>query len=483
MRWTLPLVAGALAITSAIDANAYPVPTPLKCLQCAPPTYAASGVPSFAYNSEEFGALSGYGYLPNISNNRYIVANAYVNYFSFYVAGAGLDLEPGYDFLYYGQYGTPLAALTGTVAPGWYGFGVSSSLQQTPGSLNLVTDYSVQADGFHIEGARVCCKDTPSTLEVDTLDMRTYHGVLVGTNDVVYFKWPAAPTGTHETVAVTGYGADVDLWVACNANPTYFSATYRSEGGDANEFLHLDATHPTLGCASGYWHAAVFSFSGNGQFKLARSRHFPSQDVAVTVGVATPQNATTLSDRIYPSISSAAGAYYSMTDGVSRIARVDFWNTGSCNCNGSPCQVCYQAEGPNPPSCPSSACCFNASPFNPQFNVVSLGSWSPQTLAHEWGHCLLGLPDEYARPAWGSPTYAYCEHSAMGGAYNEGRLCVQSNHNTGFAWPIPSWVPSSPWGTPTAAWDLLYSAGVAPIKPLQTPDPTIFYPATTLVIH
>lgn len=281
-------------------------------------------------------------YINQIDISRSIVANQYVQQF-----GVRLDFfetESGYDFLSYGQRGSALTSISGTQIGGtWRDFGVSGSLQSTPGMIHFHADEIVSDEGFSIGRARVCCQSTPQTTPAYLRHNERHSGVLLGTNDVVYLQAPVS-CGQENSIAMWGdpaSGNDFDVYARCNALPTPTTYDHATLEAGSQEFRPM----PSSGCTCpGTWYFAVHSWSGSGWFHVVYSSRYNSQSRTITAGtnfVASTAQMNTFED----TLTQAARQFWGSTDGSQRIAAVHLYNSNSCtNCGGATCDLCFRNE-------------------------------------------------------------------------------------------------------------------------------------------
>lgn len=378
------------------------------------------------------------------------------------------DLENTYDYLKYGEsVFSWTGSLTGTISSGtWYSYTPSTgeSLQSKPMILYFDTDYSVTSTGFDLDQARYCCSGSNTNKSTMLVGVRNL-GLLKGSGDVVFAKFPA-DSNLHHTVALwpDQTGTDFDLYVRCNAEPTDTTFTYRSNSSSSDEFIEI----PGSASCNGDWYVAVASWSGSGTFSLVRSQHYNDQHkAAIRVGMDFSANSTEKAT-MRTALQRSARMYHAMTEGGGLVEEIRFYaNSTSCStgCGGVACDVCLQntsGTGDCAASCGSGKIEMN----RVCWQLTTEGA--PLILAHEWGHCLLGLPDEYVNVS--GTKYDTCGHSAMAfGRLNKNRwnLCYSGDHGTDMTTGIPQ--PGNP-ATDYPAWTLLYDYSKTPFGFGETPD-------------
>ncbi|MCL2326760.1 MAG: hypothetical protein FWC40_09750 [Proteobacteria bacterium] len=362
---------------------------------------------------------------PNYSNNlkhtRYMSGNSYIKYVQFYAQT--FEVEPNYDKLYYGENGRPLSFLTGYLNMLAFGVTLSSSLQNEPIVFRFETDHSVALDGIDIIGADVCCNAVPVDGDTTMQPFFRHTGVLLGTNDVVYFEVPAS-LFKHEQFVLWPHASasnsnDFDIYIKCNEKPTPNLYDYRGFAGGSYEYVHI----PDHTCwdqsrtKGGMWHVAVHSYRGAGMFNLVKQEHFVWQHFDIRAGtnfIATPTQMTQFASTLRQGVRH----FYGATEGNIVIESIHLYNSGSCsNCGGLPCSVCFM----NTPGAASSPLC-GAGTID-----MRQGSWNePRHLSHELGHKYFCVRDEYSS-AFGP----LCGHSIMAAhdRIDQNNFCYSGNHN------------------------------------------------------
>lgn len=280
-------------------------------------------------------------YTNRSDHERDILANQYVKEIGFRIAH--FDLEPYWDFLYYGQFDGALTSISGNpTVPSWRDVSLTGSGQASPVRLKFTADTIISQQGFDLDRARVCCNSTPNSATVLLAPMEVYSGLLLGSNDVVYARI-ASSASAHITIAMKGdtsNGQDFDLYARCNQLPTPSAFDYRALSGQ-NEFIHIPAGF----CNGGIWYVAVNSWYGAGWFTLVHHAHFPAHHMVLTAGTGphydsppfegctangygNPGWNPTTSEiaMIKTQLRQAAKIFFGMTEGSQHIARIDFYN-------------------------------------------------------------------------------------------------------------------------------------------------------------
>ena len=283
----------------------------------------------------------------------------------------------------------------------------------------------------------------------------------MGLNDTIFLYSPSFTYGGAEQSVVlfgpTATGVDFDLYVRCNAIPTPTAYDFTSQSPNRNEMVHL----PSGSCNGGTWHFAIHSFAaGTGQFSLILSEHKHSQHFTVTAGIGFTPTSTQLAV-IKAALRNTARTFWGMTEGTQIVDEIKLWNNGSCNnCGGAPCKVCY-LDNPL-----IGASCSNNGIVTMTNGGFTGGATDWRLMAHEWGHCLIGLSDEYIIDRNGLTQLA-CGHSMMASHLTDNNnLCygdypVDSDHmqdGAGVAGPQVS------------GWESLHQSNRVPWLLGETPD-------------
>ncbi len=397
---------GALQ-TGSLQASTF---TPYACTSCASGWQTVS---AWKYNvSNSYGiwdqpktgncTTNCPNYTNNILDVQYIPANHYVE--KMQVNVSSFDLETTYDTLTYGYLGGGSASLSGNSASGWYGYTTNGGQFY----VQLTTDGSITKPGVYLDQARVCCRDTAGSTGSFS-DLQLYHGLLLATDDTVYLSNTSlAGSGDHIAIALWGdAGDDIDIYVRCNALPTASSYDHASLSTDETEYIHVSSSY----CSGGTIYVAVNSFAGSGQFRMLASEHQASNHFTLKAGTS------------FTADSGQRAAMHGMLEGGARLlwgataglftVNYDSWNTGNCSdCGGSACDICMNL---NSNTCITyGSCGANGNPGT--FTSISMNTtnWSSGNvathafiLAHEMGHLLLKLCDEY------DGSGANCGHSIM----------------------------------------------------------------------
>jgi hypothetical protein len=395
-------------------------------------------------------------YINALHYTRVISANRYVKKLAFSLQS--FQTETGWDWLDFGEYGQSLTRLSGSGYSGWQTpIAVSGSLQSTPAIVQFHSDYSVTGSGFSIDKVRVCCQQELPTTATPLQRYKRHVGLLLGTNDVVYFSAP--PSGTlHSTFTLRGQpGRDFNLYVRCGNLPTPTVYDYASTSTSSNEHVHI----PYNACQSTYY-IAVNSHGGSGWFDLWWQDHYASQHMNLRAGTnfaASSNDMTNMAGILLRT----GRHYFGTTEGTGYIERIDLYNSnttqcGGTSCGGAACDFCFHAEPNQIGACGGVIRC----------GPGPVHRWLPNSVdedcaTHELGH-------RYQ-----------CGHSMM--SYNY----APANHNVCYTQSVGVRADHgydrdsiAPFPDYPSTWDVMYTHGVTPWKPDETPDNYDFVDFTAL---
>jgi hypothetical protein len=250
------------------------------------------------------------------------------------------------------------------------------------------------------------------------------------TSDDPHQASSGVPGGPEDIfIWTTGTGGDADLYVRTGATPTKNIYNQRSAlASTSNEAIRI------VGNTSGATHfVAVTSYSGAASFALRFSRAKPSNIWSQRVGLAFPATSTQLTT-IRSMVKQNMQKFFGASEGQIVISSATITNNigdsaGNCgNCAGGPCNVCIKATPPPPPPGLAANCAAGlVTLFSTEWNG---GTTNPHTLAHEWGHCIVGFIDEYNLHP-GCPAHAdeLCGHSVMANIFLN-NYCSSLNHKS-----------------------------------------------------
>lgn len=363
-------------------------------------------------------------YSPHSYDRRWVSASRYVADIAF--EAVSFQTELGYDSLKLRQYPNSMYIISGSpTTPKWLDVATSTTLQAVPVEMTWTTDGSVQYSGFEIDTAAVCCQSSPgqSVSSSSVLLSARNSGVLLGTNDVVYFWVPAAATGEQLNFALWNSpeaSFDADLYVRCGAFPTPTQYTKRGYT-NYEEFLTVSNAE----CSGQSIYIAVHSYTGSGRFDLVVSKMPMANNL--TLNVAAETTSPTELAEIAATMESAAKRVYAATEGQVLINTVNIYpkssgtvpNNSYCAlaCPGY-CAVCFVEESG-----------LAHTPNIGSFPIIMTSDYrDAQVVVHEFAHGYLGVDDEYIPPGT-----SQCGHSIMGNTWNPSQnLCIggtYANHN------------------------------------------------------
>jgi hypothetical protein len=400
-------------------------------------------------------------YLPNIILTRYLYANSWVRWFDFNVPN--FDTEAGYDYVAYGRvyHPTPIYALSGSNIAGSYymvRFG-DESLQTAPAYFKFSSDSTIQGLGLDIDGIRVCSRDTkdnPYNAPFVHSGQR-FTGVLLGTNDVVYFP-VSVTSAVHTTFALWGdYPNDVgdfDLYVRCGLLPTETAWDYRGFSADASEFIHTS----DLSYCQGIWWVAVHAYDGGGMFNFMTNEHLIGEHFSNATANLSSYNDQT-------QLSSWAQGYrdgfkelFGATEGSFYVETLDLWNS-----NGNPNAAMQFSNTCGVSDSPIGCKVFTSAGPVGIFGQNAKNSCAPtvkdRTIAHELSHLWSGLDDEYNSQG-GNCGHTIMDTGYIGSTFN---YCRAADHDTAHI----SGGGHAPGGP---GWSNSCLLNKTTFRPLETPD-------------
>lgn len=349
---------------------------------------------------------------------------------------------------------------------------------------SFYTDGFKQRRGFRVSALRPSCDQTgaggPKSPILGTPYTARVSGILLGTGDVVYTWLAARPSTETVRLALWGKGNgyhDFDIYARCNAWPTVDLWTVKGFSGPGpegdTEYIEL----PTS-CTSN-WGIAIHSYNGKGEFNLVPSTtYYPG--AGYTVGIDHTPVAGEL-DTIRNQLILASRRFYGMTEGQLLLSHFEVYITPKdcpeTACNGGHCNICFKAEKMGGVGRSSGLTrrinCFQ--------DANSLGSCytDPRILAHEMGHAVLVLEDEYCTDP--PPLRWTCGNSVManGGDPSQNNLCTTYNHQwQGDPTALPGASYACPQHTQQPAWPNISTSqpwpnatpGLLPVTANYTPD-------------
>lgn len=377
-------------------------------------------------------------YQDRIDHRRPFVGNRYARGLRLYHTEFMTELN--WDFMEFSHAdGSPLITRTGLIdtasnstTNAWIQLSGAGSLRLSyiPALIRFNSDLIGPAAGVKFTKAAVCCATTQASLPVANVTWGTrYTGILLATNDVVFFKVGAATSSAkaiHVTLWSSFSGVDFDLKARCNALPTSTTYDYSAVASGRWEYLRIPYTAT---CPSGPWYVAVYSHSGDGGFNFVASLAKTAMEKTLNVGIeknATPEEL----DTIEATLKGGSRWYYGMTEGQHFVTTFNLYNNrgqGCSSCGGQSCHICFEDDDANIPRVVNK--CQSGSKM-----YIPISSWDElSTMGHELGHYLGCFPDEYCldkdvvgdcQPYEGC---SWCGHSWMG--FHPNNLCMSTNHN------------------------------------------------------
>lgn len=503
------MVVMALAMAGVSDRADAISFTPIQCAPCPTVTNLgsqggilyetrtshATGFPRYAAEACTTTPSIGTCYANDINHLRSISANHYVRRIDLWADR--FRTETNYDYVELrGAFGVGATRLSGSSpALQWHTFidPFGYGLQYLPMYMQFITDATVSFTGFLFSDIRVCCGAAGATDPALPVALGARNaGVLLGNNDVVYFKFnTSSATGAPtDYLNITLYADvlththDFDLYARCGAKPTPTQWDFRSNNPRSEEFLTFPQN--AAGCPHpGTWWFAVHSYSGKGLFNFVVNAQKKSMRGEIAVGITWDALAGGQFDAVRFGMLNAIRAYYGLTEGQHYISKIHIYNNVPftfdgggyplCTCGSDTCQFCFLNWG---------AGGAQAWPCNPQGTSISNFAWGwyfssttpcsaegcvfEPAVMHEFGHLAFCQGDENEVPAPGGTgpcgPGGGCMHSAMSEAFYE--FCNASNHGkTAATHPTcdPSPLPAT-WSIPASVvW-----------RPTSEADPHIY---------
>jgi Bacterial pre-peptidase C-terminal domain len=448
----LATVLAGLCIAAAARAAAF---TALDC-----PRYPAFQQVMASYATSELAQDFNRPYYANwIFNDRRIYANSLVEHI--FLKWSSFSIEDGWDYFYQASNGAPPGTwqtFTGNVSTSpFYHTALGYNGQITPLFTRFTTDDSVAWPGFTLEKVGVSCLPNSFIGAGALRQGERVMGVLTGTNDSVTFSLPAASsTGGSRTTNFILWsdtpGVDVDLYVRCNAYPTTDTYTARGYSSDAQEFVRASAGQCAPG---GTWYITVHGYSGGpGQFNLMTSYNFASREITVNAKVwGNPNQVPILAQQV----ADAQRRVFGYTEGGYWIAAWNVCSQTATQCNGGSYHLNRYFN------------CARSSSDYETHTITLCNDASGSTIAHELGHAVFGLADEYQDVGSPPVSYAQCGHTMMGiYAWWQNNFCWAYDHNRDWDWHAsgPSWLPFGNWSTVAGLSQLVPTE----VSPITTPD-------------
>jgi hypothetical protein len=380
-----------------------------------------------------------------------------------------LDLELGEDFFRIFDNANPAhnTVLTGTSSNRQI-MVAFDAIQAEGAYFQLQTDATIGSKNVIIDGATTIC-GPPSEVGYASLKLgRRTMGLLTGTDDTVYMRVPLPPNNHQQTTLAMWTetsGKDFDLYVRCNALPTPTAFTDRGFSSTSHEFV----TIPAGTCPGGTMYVAVNSHSGSGTFSLVASHSFVQPPLHVVTNFAAT-NAQI--DQFADSMVLGMKTLYGLTEGGWYAPQIKICNQAQANQCPSPSFVFD-----NSASCTRSYANFGMGYGRGEAHICPQ-SWAiGGIIAHEAGHALLHLFDEYEDQAGVQGSLSRCGHTYYGATPYNFNLCRQAVHFLDKHPDSNIFDPGQPSGwssmntctaeTPTTCWvpKQMISAGAA-----ETPD-------------
>lgn len=378
-----------------------------------------------------------------IQNNVDTVINMWANskvshvYFTF----GNFNTEANYDYVEFSDRNNGSSIkLTGNLGLTSTAWKSMTDMQRYGGRWLFHSDTSVASQQVWATAAVTYCNqaNTNTAVSLPLIPGRRNLGLLTGTDDVVYLRMNM-PSSTAKQMTVVMWsetsGVDFDLYARCGSNPT---PTVYSRIGFSSAPTEFITIPPTLCAPNTAVFLAVHSYNGAGSFNLVASDSF-IQTAPMLVSTNFNASAAQL-NTFATTMRNGLKEFYGMTEGGYYIPTVSLCNQGKCA--GTP-RVVF------------SNTCTRSSCGRPGNCTICTDGWNnPRVIAHELGHGLLALVDEYQDVS--GVSQANCGHTQMAGYANMHNICISSTHlrdATNAAIAAPSWMATSGWSQLNCAAD------------------------------
>lgn len=385
--------------------------TPRACGPSYNMTFFSSGSAPILRNKDYEPSVTNPSALANsIDDLRYFSANRNVSGIA--IKFNSFSLENNWDKLLVGVAGVGVShTLTGD-SPNGNIFGVSvpswTNMSTNPAYFNLKTDSTQNSTGFSAEVAYAVCGGTGTSVWSTEPGVEQL-GVLLGTDDSVeLLAFPGASGKRSNFILTSSSGLDADLYVRCNSAPTKVTFSAKSDSWDGEEFITL----PSSSCPNGTWYITVHSYSGAGTFSLLASTSAVAQDLVPRVYVMNTLCSEV--DNTASLVLKGAKRFYGLTKGGIFTKQIEVCREGNYDCGGD-FWVYRRYDCPNSAN-PSSNGYLRTGPSAPWGITALCNDVNSLIVPHEFGHAVLGLPDEYVFEG------TKCGHSEMG-HYGANKLC------------------------------------------------------------
>ncbi len=295
---------------------------------------------------------------------------------------------------------------------------------QSPGlKLSFKSNDAYEATGYTLGTLRVRSTSDQGTTSFVSLYERVT-GVLVGRDDVVTMRVPATRDKMTVSTWTDSFALGVAVYARCNAQPSR-TAFHRRRYLTPIAFVELPA-------CTGTWYISLTNIHPSDQvFHLTVGSHKADRELKnIKVGVAYSISATERA-QVQQALEDAAWRIYGASQGTQIIRSFKWYQADACDdgwpaeefaCGGSPCNICLHPESGRS-NCSASK----------KMTLSRNSNRSAATIAHEMGHCQLGLPDEYQdttnRTCRQVNSLGLCGHSIMEGSWdNINGFCTAMNH-------------------------------------------------------
>ncbi len=401
--------------------------------RCVPGSIvAALGTSQLPANNNTAAGFGGRrAYANNISYTQNIVTNSLVKSVTLRFPVVGLDTK---DLLKFKNLSTgALDTVTSTI-------GMVTRTYMHPGGApgvvesTFVTDSNLgQSIGWAVDDVTVSCGGTAATTPVTLIEDQDTLALLTTGDDAVFFRIPNPAAAVSIWITSPSGGAfDADLYAGIGSIPSRLAKLNSKTAGKSDEFVHVPAAP-----AGQDVFIVVHSASGVGQATVRYARVKPQwvfdQSNPIRVGVRFAATAAEM-DKIELMVRNGMRFFFGMTEGKVQVRNIDLYNNVGWDlfaCGGAFCHVAVDGDTGRAYCDPSGTAVVFKEEWKSLSSTGNFEWLGGQVVAHEWGHCLLGLGDEYKDH--GGPKDA-CLHgddlcnSAMSDQSKNFNLCNSLDH-------------------------------------------------------
>jgi hypothetical protein len=350
---------------------------------------------NYANNLDHWKVVTGSKYIQKVSMHFSSFNTVYPNdYFEYFQEGNGS---------YHGN-------ASGSYSPFWTEIPQAlisgdTTYQYARGWFHFKTDATNTSTGWFMDQMAVCCTDYSTTHTTPQYTMYpgiVQTGIAVATNDVVNF---AISPSTDKNITITTWPAssaadDHAVYVACGTLPDANNFLYQaSTGSSAFRFIRIP---PTTLCQS-TWYVSVVARSGPQVFNIMHATMFANHWQSIDVHFERYPTTDELNNAI-DVLTTGTRALFGLTEGQRMMYRYELYLNNPCGLPNYTTPVICLWHSPGQDSA------YLGGQIDLHLNSDNNTHWGGYPLAHEYGHSLFHLQDEYVN------NQAGCGHSFMDGS-------------------------------------------------------------------